>query len=74
MKLTRIISGVAPALAIAAFIGFAAPVATYAQNAAPATTDAPAAARRPCGGCPRRFGEACASGDPGLRGSRGRHP
>jgi ammonium transporter, Amt family len=44
MKLTRIISGVAPALAIAAFIGLAAPVATYAQNAAPATTDAPAAA------------------------------
>jgi ammonium transporter, Amt family len=44
MKLTRIISGVAPALAIAAFFGFAAPVATYAQNAAPATTDAPAAA------------------------------
>jgi ammonium transporter, Amt family len=44
MKLTRIISGVAPALAIAAFVGLAAPVATYAQNAAPATTDAPAAA------------------------------
>jgi Amt family ammonium transporter len=42
MKLTRIISGLAPALAIAALIGFAAP-ATYAQNAAPAT-DAPAAA------------------------------
>jgi Amt family ammonium transporter len=41
MKLTRIISGLAPALAIAALIGFAAP-ATYAQNAAPAT-DAPAA-------------------------------
>ena len=44
MKLTRIVSGVAPALAIAAFIGLAAPVATHAQNAAPATTDAPAAA------------------------------
>jgi Amt family ammonium transporter len=42
MKLTRIIFGLAPALAIAALIGFAAP-ATYAQNAAP-TTDAPAAA------------------------------
>jgi ammonium transporter, Amt family len=42
MKLTRIISGLAPALAIAALIGFAAPAA-YAQNAAPAT-DAPAAA------------------------------
>ena len=35
-----------PALAIAALIGFAAPAATYAQNAAPAT-DAPAAAAPP---------------------------
>jgi Amt family ammonium transporter len=43
MKLTRLISGLVPALAVAAFIGFAAPVATYAQTAAPAT-DAPAAA------------------------------
>jgi Amt family ammonium transporter len=43
MKLTRIFSGLAPALAIAAFVGLAAPVATYAQNAAPAT-EAPAAA------------------------------
>jgi Amt family ammonium transporter len=44
MKLTRMISGLAPALAIAALIGAAAPVETYAQTAAPATTDAPAAA------------------------------
>jgi Amt family ammonium transporter len=43
MKLTRLISGVAPALAAAAFISFAAPVATYAQTDAPAT-GAPAAA------------------------------
>jgi ammonium transporter, Amt family len=41
MKLIRIFSGLAPALAVAALIGFAAPVASYAQNA---TTDAPAAA------------------------------
>src|SRR5271166_2872619 len=44
MKLTPIVSGLAPALAIAAFIGFAAPVATHAQTAAPTTTEAPAAA------------------------------
>src|SRR5271157_3391320 len=44
MKLTRLISGLAPTLAIAALIGFAAPAPTHAQNAAPATTDAPAAA------------------------------
>ncbi len=48
MKLTRIFSGLAPALAIAAFVGLAAPVATYAQNnapaAAPTTQTAPAAA------------------------------
>ena len=43
MKLTRLITGLAPALAIAAFVGFAAPVPTYAQTAAPAT-EAPAAA------------------------------
>ena len=44
MKLMRIISGLAPTLAIAAFVGFAAPAPTYAQTAAPAATDAPAAA------------------------------
>jgi ammonium transporter, Amt family len=44
MKLSRLITGLAPALAIAAFVGFAAPVATHAQTAAPATTEAPAAA------------------------------
>src|SRR5271166_3168604 len=44
MKLTRLISGLAPTLAIAALIGFAAPPPSHAQNAAPATTDAPAAA------------------------------
>jgi ammonium transporter, Amt family len=43
MKLTRMISGLVPALAVAAFVGFAAPVATYAQTAAPSTA-APAAA------------------------------
>jgi len=43
MKLTRLISGLAPALAIAVLIGFAAPAATQAQTA-PATTEAPAAA------------------------------
>ena len=44
MKLTRIVSGLAPALAIAALVGFAAPVATHAQTTAPAATEAPAAA------------------------------
>ena len=43
MKLTRLITGLVPALAIAAFVGFAAPVPTHAQTAAPAT-EAPAAA------------------------------
>ena len=48
MSLTRIFSGLAPALAAAAFISLAAPVATMAQNTAPAaaptTESAPAAA------------------------------
>jgi Amt family ammonium transporter len=43
MRLKRIFNGLAPALAIAALVGFASPVASYAQNA-PATTEAPAAA------------------------------
>src|SRR5271165_2038638 len=43
MRLKRIFSGLAPALAIAALVGFAAPIASHAQNA-PATTEAPAAA------------------------------
>ena len=43
MRLKRIFSGLAPALAIAVLVGIAAPVASYAQNA-PATTEAPAAA------------------------------
>jgi ammonium transporter, Amt family len=43
MKLTRLISGLVPALAVAAVVGFAAPVATHAQTAAPSTA-APAAA------------------------------
>jgi Amt family ammonium transporter len=43
MKLKRLISGLAPALAMAALMGFAAPAATNAQTAAP-TTQAPAAA------------------------------
>jgi Amt family ammonium transporter len=44
MKLTRLLSGLAPVLAMAAFIGCAAPVPTYAQTAAPSTSEAPAAA------------------------------
>ena len=42
MRLMRIFSGLAPALAVAALIGFAAPVGSYAQNAA-APAAAPAA-------------------------------
>src|SRR5580704_13882797 len=42
MKLTRIFSGLAPALAVAAFISLGAPVATLAQTNAPATDAAPA--------------------------------
>jgi ammonium transporter, Amt family len=44
MKLTRLISGIVPALAVAAFVGFAAPAATYAQTAAPSPGAPPAAA------------------------------
>jgi Amt family ammonium transporter len=44
MKLSRLITGLAPALAIALFIGFAAPSVTHAQTTAPATTEAPATA------------------------------
>jgi ammonium transporter, Amt family len=44
MKLTRLISGLVPALAVAAFVGFAAPAATYAQTDAPAAGATPAAA------------------------------
>jgi Amt family ammonium transporter len=46
MNLQRIFSSLAPALAIATLVGFAAPVASYAQNA-PATTEAPAAPAAP---------------------------
>ena len=42
MKLSRFLSGLAPALAIAALIGFAAPAPTLAQQASP--TPAPSAA------------------------------
>src|SRR5271154_5258925 len=47
MKLTRLLSGLAPALAAAVFIGLAAPAAIAQNNApaaAPATEAAPAAA------------------------------
>ena len=52
MKLSRLFTGLAPALAIAALIGFAAPVPSWADDttptpaatAAPAATPAPAAA------------------------------
>src|SRR5271165_2747387 len=44
MKLTRSLSRLAPALAAAAFIGLATPVATWAQTNAPATDGAPAVA------------------------------
>ena len=44
MRLMRIFSGLAPALAVAALIGFAAPVASYAQNAPATPAAAPAAA------------------------------
>ncbi|MFZ0207511.1 MAG: hypothetical protein WAL59_15665, partial [Roseiarcus sp.] len=45
MKLSRFLSGLAPALAIAALIGFAAPAPTLAQQASP--TPAPSATATP---------------------------
>src|ERR1700733_7431643 len=45
MKLSRFLSGLAPALAIAALVGFAAPSPTLAQQASP--TPAPSAAPAP---------------------------
>jgi ammonium transporter, Amt family len=45
MKLSRFLSGLAPALAIAALVGFAAPAPTHAQSASP--TPAPAASATP---------------------------
>ena len=51
MKLSRFLSGLAPALAIAALIGFAAPAPTLAQSASPtpvpSPTPAPAASATP---------------------------
>jgi len=51
MKLSRFLSGLAPALAIAALIGFAAPAPTLAQSASPtpvpSATPAPAASATP---------------------------
>ncbi len=50
MKLSRFITGLAPALAIAAMIGFAAPAPSSAQDATPAAAPAaaaPAAAAKP---------------------------
>ena len=74
MKLTRLLSGLAPALAAAVFIGLAAPAAIAQNNApaaAPATEAAPAAAaparpRRACGrrsSSPRRAAELLGHGD-----------
>jgi Amt family ammonium transporter len=45
MKLSRFFSGIAPALAIAALVGFAAPAPTHAQT--PTPTPAPAASATP---------------------------
>ena len=45
MKLMQFSAGLAPTLAIAAFIGFAAPVPTHARTTAP-RDDAPAAGSR----------------------------
>jgi Amt family ammonium transporter len=44
MKLSRFFAGLAPALAIAALIGFAAPAPSWADDAAPAAAATPAAA------------------------------
>ena len=44
MKLSRFFAGLAPALAIAALIGFAAPAPSWADDAAPAVAATPAAA------------------------------
>ena len=71
MRLMRIFSGLAPALAVAALIGFAAPVASYAQNA-PATTAAPAAA--PAAARRSACGQARPARDPGLRRGQRRCP
>ena len=68
MKLTRIFSGLAPAIAVAAVIGLAAPIAPMAQTNPPATDAAPAAARLPQRR-QRRGGEARSAGDAGLRRS-----
>ncbi len=46
MKLSRFLSGLAPALAIAALVGFAAPAPTLAQQASP--TPAPSATASAC--------------------------
>ena len=48
MKLSRFLSGLAPALAIAALVGFAAPAPTLAQQASP--TPAPSAGAAPLRG------------------------
>jgi ammonium transporter, Amt family len=47
VKIKRIFSGLAPALALAALIGLGAPAATCAQGAPSATTEAPAAPAQP---------------------------
>ena len=69
MNLKRIVSGLAPALAIAALVGLAGPIATHAQTTAPAAT-APGCA----GGSGPRSGKARAAGHAGLRGRLRRHP
>ena len=73
MKLIRIFFGLAPApaLALAAFVGVAAPVATHAQTAAP--RDHGRSGRRGAGcACAARGGKACPACRAGLRRARRR--
>ena len=71
MKLTRIFSGLAPALAAVAFIGLATPVATLAQTNPPAAAPAAAAPAAPGSA---RGGQARSSRDAGLRRRSRRGP
>ena len=74
MNLTRFLKGLAPALAVAALIGFSAPAPSFADDATPTpAASAPAAAaarrRRACRRCDRRR-QAPAAGDARLRRRR----
>ena len=72
MKLTRLISGLAPALAIAAFVGFAAPAAITPRRRRPPAPDAPAAATPAAPAAPAASEPVAAAKPPpvhaGLRG------